>query len=391
MFKPILALVTAASLSVAVFAADSDLRSDHPDTYVVQKGDTLWDIAGRFLNHPWLWPEIWQANPQVENPHLIYPGDVLSLVYLDGRPIVRAGQQGGFGPRVRRSTEEAITTIPLSAVEPFLERMRLLTAEEADSLPYVLAIEEDRLRGQEGMLVYVRDLDAEVGARVVVLRPTQVYWEVPDRFPWESSPRHVEASDWENERGQTLGGWWDSVAVNRAYRRQTELLGHEVMEVAQGEVLRGGDPGTILVQYGDTEIKEGDLVVVGGALPFDLTFTPRPPPQVPENMRVIAVKGSMEFAGRNMVVALSKGARDGVENGQVYSVFNPGRIARDDTKYAENDLRTLFKPSRADVQLPEEFAGHVMIFRTFEKVSYGLVMDGIRPVRLYDILHEPVR
>jgi hypothetical protein len=390
MFKPILALVAAATLSVAVFAADSDLRSDHPDTYVVQKGDTLWDIAGRFLNHPWLWPEIWQANPQVENPHLIYPGDVLSLVYLDGRPLVQVGR-GDFGPRVRRSTEDAITTIPLSAVEPFLERMRMLDEDEVRRLPYVLAIEEDRLRGQEGMLVYVRGFDADVGTRVVVLRPTQVYRDVPDGFPWSSSPRHVEATDWEHHRGQTLGGWWDSHASLPGYKKHTEFLGYEVMEVAQGEVLRGGDPSTVLVQFGDAEIKEGDLVVAGGSMPFDLTFTPRPPPQVPENMRVIAIKGGMEFGGRNMVVALSKGARDGVENGQVYSVFNPGAIVRDDTEFSENDTRTLFKPSKADVQLPEEFAGHVMVFRTFEKVSYGLVMDGIRPVRIYDVLHEPVR
>jgi hypothetical protein len=390
MFKPILALVAAATLSVAVFAADSDLRSDHPDTYVVQKGDTLWDIAGRFLNHPWLWPEIWQANPQVENPHLIYPGDVLSLVYLDGRPIVQVGQ-GDFGPRVRRSTEEAITTIPLSAVEPFLERMRMLDEGEAKTLPYVLAIEEDRLRGSEGQLVYVRRLDAEVGTRVVVLRPTQTYWDVPDRFWGKDGPRHVEAFDWENDRGRTLGGWWDSVVFRHGTVRNGEFLGYEVMEVAQGEVLRGGDPSTVLVQFGDAEVREGDLVVVGGSMPFDLTFMPRPPEQVPDNMRVVAAKGGMEFSGRNMVVALSRGASDGVENGQVYSVFNQGAIVRDDTEYDENDARTLFRPSKADVQLPEEFAGHVMVFRTFDRISYGLVMDGIRPVRLGDTLHEPVR
>ncbi|HET7843536.1 MAG TPA: LysM peptidoglycan-binding domain-containing protein [Xanthomonadales bacterium] len=377
-------------MSVAVFAADGDLRNDHPDTYVVQKGDTLWDIAGRFLNHPWLWPEIWQANPQVQNPHLIYPGDVLSLVYLDGRPIVSV-QEGGFGPRIRREEREAINTIPLGEVEPFLEKVCILGEDEANSLPYVLAIEEDRLRGSEGQLVYVRGLDAPVGTRVVILRPQSVFYDVPDNFPWDSEPKHVERYDWHNERGHTLTGFWDNIAVNHWKHRKSEYLGHEAYEIAQGEVLRGGDPTTVLVQYGDQEVKESDLVVVGGIEPFDLTFMPRPPAQVPENMRVVALADALHAVGRHQVIALSKGGRDGVENGQVFSIFRPGAVVRDDTAFADDDLRTVFSDDKAHVQLPEEYVGHVMIFRTFEKMSYGLVMDGIRPVYLYDTLHEPVR
>jgi len=377
-------------LSVAVFAADSDLRNDHPDTYVVQKGDTLWDIAGRFLNHPWLWPEIWQANPQVQNPHLIYPGDVLSLVYLDGRPIV--GVQGGFGPRVRREGDEAINTIPLSRVEPFLQKMRMLSSEEAATLPYVLALEEDRLRGAEGQLAYVRGLDAPVGTRVTVLRPMHVYYDVPDHYSWGNNvEKHTEAYEWSNERGHTLTGFWDSISAEHWKHRKSDYLGHEAMEIAQGEVLRGGDPTTILVQYGDQEIKESDLVVVGGVQPFDLTFTPRPPPEVPANMRVVAFTDALNAVGPNQVVALSRGAADGVENGHVFSIFHPGEVVRDDTAYADDDVRTVFNKSKADVQLPEEFVGHVMIFRTFDRLSYGLVMEGIRPVHLYDTLHPPAK
>src|SRR6476469_10212048 len=92
-------VVAVALLTVTAYAAAVEVRGDHPDTYVVKRGDTLWDIAGRFLQKPWLWPEIWQANPQVKNPHLIYPGDVLSLHYVNGQPRIDVATDGG--PQVR--------------------------------------------------------------------------------------------------------------------------------------------------------------------------------------------------------------------------------------------------------------------------------------------------
>src|SRR5678816_4484726 len=136
-------IVVVALLTVATYAAAAEMRGDHPDTYVVQRGDTLWDIAGRFLKRPWLWPEIWQANPQVRNPHLIYPGDVLSLAYLD-RMAVQPGPRTG----------EPINAIPLADVEPFLKNLRVV--DRFDQMPYVVGLEGDRLRGSEGQVAYVK-------------------------------------------------------------------------------------------------------------------------------------------------------------------------------------------------------------------------------------------
>src|SRR5690554_3192725 len=151
MLKKLLAVSAAALLTFATYAVAVELRADHPDTYVVKKGDTLWGIAKRFLDQPWLWPEIWQANPQVENPHLIYPGDVLSLAYLN-RVTAEAG------PR----QVEPVTGVPLSEVEPFLKDLRVV--DQFEHLPHVVALEEGRLRTTQGQVAYVKGLpDSQPG------------------------------------------------------------------------------------------------------------------------------------------------------------------------------------------------------------------------------------
>src|SRR6478752_1865864 len=137
----ILKIAAVALLTIATCSAAVEMRGDHPDTYVVQRGDTLWDIAGRFLKRPWLWPEIWQANPQIRNPHLIYPGDVISLAYLD-RVAVAPGPRG----------DAPITGVPLAEVEPFLKDLRVV--DRVDDMPYVVGIEEDHLRAVGKQVVY---------------------------------------------------------------------------------------------------------------------------------------------------------------------------------------------------------------------------------------------
>ena len=160
MLKPIRTVLTAAFLTIATVGVAAEMQADHPDTYTVKRGDTLWDIAGTFLKRPWLWPEIWQANPQIKNPHLIYPGDVISLAYLD-----RVAVQPG--PR----EEAPITGVPLSDVEPFLKNLRVV--DEFEDLPYVVGLEEDRLRGAQGQVAYIRGLaDAQPGQRYAIVRPT---------------------------------------------------------------------------------------------------------------------------------------------------------------------------------------------------------------------------
>ncbi len=376
MFKRLLVPLVALLTFVAVHAAESVLRDDHPDQYVVQRGDTLWDIAARFLRAPWLWPEIWQANPQVANPHLIYPGDVLNLSYLDGRP-----QLTRDGPQIRESDEQAIPALPLSEIEPFLKRMRVLDGDAWKGLPYVVGLEENRLRTTESNYVYVRGLSAEPGERVAIVRPTLAYRDVR-----EYNPRRGEREDF------ARGTPWeaaDSIHAGEKTRRAEELLGYEVMEVAHAQVIRQGDPVTLLVDDADMEVRQGDLILPVDVAPFDLYFYPKAPETVPTGIEVMAVTDAFNAVGKYQVVAINRGASDGVEDGQVYSVFKPGERIRDTVRYPKaNPFRDLNRED-AHVTLPNEFAGHVMVFRVFDRISYGLVMEGQRPIQPRDRLAAP--
>ena len=166
MIRKTLALLAGMLVAVSAWAAGAQLRADHPDTYTVRRGDTLWDISAKFLSKPWLWPEIWQANPQVKNPHLIYPGDVLNLSFINGPHL-------GLAPRVH-AEEDAVPAIPLADLEMFLKELRVMDSEAVRSAPYVVGFEENRMRGTVGGNVYVRQLDAVPGQRWAVVRPSHV-------------------------------------------------------------------------------------------------------------------------------------------------------------------------------------------------------------------------
>lgn len=382
MLKKLLAVCAVALLTFGGGALAVDLRSDHPEEYVVQKGDTLWSIAGRFLREPWLWPEIWQANPQIENPHLIFPGDVISLAYLGGRPTLSVKK---LSPQIRREASGAVGALPLADIEGFLKKPRVFgSKEELESLPYVLAVEENRLRAVGQQVAYLRGADFRPGEEYAVLRPTvrfAVHPQPNTRFP------RLKRDPWTRAHGlepQTSGIQW---AYYAAIDNDFEVLGYEAMEIATGVITREGDPATLLIQDGSLEVKKGDVIVPVDRRPFDLSFQPRPPRSVPADLRVLAHTNASRWGGKNDVVALSAGSREGIQNGHVFSIYRPGDRVADEVAHPQ---RIVADRAGKKVQLPDEFVGHVMVFRTFEKVSYGLVMDGIRPVRLEDVLKAPV-
>jgi len=378
MLKPIRAAMTAALLIVATYGMAAEMRGDHPDTYVVKKGDTLWDIAGRFLEKPWLWPEIWQANPQVQNPHLIYPGDVLSLAYLDRVTVAEPG------PR----EVAPVTGVPLSEIEPFLKDLRVV--DQFDHLPYVVALEEGHIRASRGQVAYVKGLpDAQPGQRYQVVRPTQRYTRL-DRVAC-CDLFHKDDLDFRGKRTIDFEQFWTNAVVSD---NGHELLGYELMQQNTGTVTRGEVAGieatTLLLDDSGREVRVGDRLIPVEAQPYDLQFFPHAPSQQLEygRARVLAVADMLSTGGSRDVVALSVGARDGVDNGTVFSSWEIGDTVADRVENGPWD-RSEDTFGRADkVRLPDEFAGHMMVFRTFDKVSYALVMDSIRPTRVgYELKH----
>ena len=360
-------VVAAAMLTVAAYATAVEVNGGHPATYVVQKGDTLWDISARFLEKPWLWPEIWQANPQVANPHLIYPGDVLSLAYLDR--VVGSVQQG---PR----REAPINAIPLSEVEPFLKELSVV--DRIDHLPYVAGLEDDRLRATSGQLAYVRGLEqAQVGQRYAVVRPTVR----------NALPKPTEDLDPNGRVTPGSGNLWQSYSV--PVKRPAQQLGYELAKVNVGTVTRLATGTTDVVSValqasGDgREVRPGDRLVPVEATPYDLQFVPHiPAPGVDGlDVRVLAVTDMYLSGGPRDVIALSAGSVQGVDNGTVFSLWRQGSHVNHRMKYPGSSRMDASRVDGAGrLSLPDEYAAHAMVFRTFDNVSYALVMKGVKPV-----------
>ncbi len=395
MLKRSLSVLAGAALAVTGWLQAVELREDHPETYTVQQGDTLWEIARRFLKSPWQWPEIWQANPQIENPHRIYPGDVLSLVYIDGKPaLVTDSGPVRLGPEIREEPiGDAIQPIRLNDIRPFLEDPRVITEEQRRAAPYVVANEENKLMGGvRDRLVYVRQLgDIEPGTRLALARASIIYREVPANYPWSRGARKRTAEEFQHtfnisNRDVFRFFWRDWV-----YEHNSELLGYEYMQFGAVEVIRGGDPATVRVLGADHEVRPGDILLPVEANSFDLEFMPKPPATPPKDGRVIAMSETMYGSGFRQVVVINRGRREGVVNGEVYSVFQPGDKVRDTVRYPKEDHAFSFflRDKKTHVQLPSEFAANVMVFKAFETVSYALVMEGDRPVRAGAVLAMP--
>jgi hypothetical protein len=371
MLKKLLALTAGLLITCAAYAAGAQLRADHPHTYVVKKGDTLWGISARFLKKPWLWPEIWDVNQQVYNPHRIYPGDVLDLDVDKLRVVKR--------PAVEANP---IPTVPLSAIQPFLKDFRVLTAEQLRQTPYVVAVEENEPRATEGMNLYVRQLHGAVdGERYAIVRPTHVYREFND------DGRIDDIGHLANNNVDLATGPWQEDFRNDGHFGRGQEIATEVRVIGTARVLKVGDPATLLLTNARMEIRAGDRLMPVDDTPYDFTFYPHAARNVPANAQVMALSNDYDgisVEGPMDVIALNVGSADGIDNGATFAIYQPGDTVTDLVK--GSTTRRDFGPK---VQLPNEFVGHVMVFRTFDHISYGLVMDGIRPVRVRDPIEAP--
>lgn len=339
MRKTLLALLL---LVTAAVQAQVQLKDGHPDSYTVVKDDTLWDISGKFLSKPWKWPELWHANPQVANPHLIYPGDRLSLVYVDGQPRIMLNRGASRGtiklsPKSRSTPmAEAIPTIPLRAINSFLLSNRIVDSKaEFSEAPYVVAGNAERVVSGSGDRIYVRG-EVEDNAIYGLYRQGRSYLDPITQ----------------------------------------EFLGINADDIGSGEVVAvDGDVSTMQLTRTTQEVRIADRLFSTEERAINSTFVPSEP-NTEINGVILDVPRGVSQIGQFDVVTINKGARDGLLEGNVLAVYKTGETVRD-------------RMSGESVKIPDERSGLLMIFRTYDKLSYGLVLYASRQLAVMDKVQNP--
>jgi hypothetical protein len=321
------------------------LAEGHPDEYVVQPGDTLWDIASTFLRDPWYWPEIWYINPEVENPHLIYPGDVLALVTIDGQTRITAvrGSSYRLSPQARITPlSDAVTSIPYEEIAAFLSKGLVLEKDQIEGLPYIMGTRGNHLIAASGNDLYVRGgAPAAPGTRYSVVHIGE------------------ELIDPDDDR----------------------VVGYQGVYVGEGAMTRGGDPATVTLTDTNREALLGDRLLPE-SVDIPLNFFPKAPDSQIDGS-IISVVDGVSLIGQYHVVVMNRGARDGLAPGDVLTVFQQGQVVTD--RFGDGSM---FRRGEK-VKLPDEEAGTVMVFKVYDRIAYGLVMEATSDIHVYDAVRNP--
>ena len=392
-------------------AGEIELNPEHPDKYTVVEGDTLWGISARFLQKPWRWQEIWQVNPQIKNPHLIYPGDVVSLHYQDGQPVLtleRAGETSSgrnvkLSPTIRSSeNDKAISAIPIDAIQQFLKWPLIFEQDEMDDWPYIVSSYEGHLIASVNNTIYVRGVPDESETREYSI--------------YRKGPAYLNVKEDKDE--------------------EDEILGYEAIYVGQAIMQKKGDPASAVITSVDREVLTGDRLLPNSGQDINVEFTPSSTKtdvtgRILSVMTGISKLGGVAQIGQHQVVVLNVGENKGVEPGNVLGIFQdnlkvkdmigpnqPKKLAeqdadriefeREDSNFVDQELSKLVngirnmikkfdrkfpefanrKTKSETISLPQEYVGVVLVFRTFEKISYALVMEVNGPVHVLDTVRN---
>jgi hypothetical protein len=333
------------------------LSSEAPAEYLVKSGDTLWDISKVFLRDPWYWPEIWYVNSQIANPHLIYPGDLLKLTYVDGKPRLTVAQRGdptGSGkdaklrPQVRREgLSRAITSVPYEVIAGFAGRPTLLDKSQVKEAPYVVALRDGHLIGGMGNEIYAQGLSAAAAeSRYSVI--------------------HVDGELRDPE--------------------DNDLLGYTGVYVGSGPIAVPGKTAKLVLTDSTQEALQGDKLFPESTQ-INADFVPHAPDK-DVNAVIIGVRG-LSIMGPYQLIALNRGSKAGLEPGHVLAIQKRGETVRD--KYAKGglDAGDSFFARGKKVEMPTERIGVAMIYKTFDRMSYALVMEASRAVHEGDGATNP--
>lgn len=355
MNKRIITLLVLACLSLNVNADEIQLQKNYPERHVVVKGDTLWGISGRFLKDPWQWPKVWRMNrEQIKNPHLIYPGDVVVLDTSSGSPQLKLLRETvTLQPGIREEPleKEAIFSIAPNVIGPFLSQPLLIENGKLDSAPRIIASQDNRVVLSPGTRVYVNSINEGEGTHWNIYRPGEVLRD-PDT---------------------------------------NEVLGTEAIYLGDVNIARFGEPATGDIVRAKEEIFTKDRLVVSPD-EFKSNFIPHAPDTL-INGRIMRIYGGVGEGGPNSIVSINRGKNDGLEEGHVLAISRYGRIIKDPEYKKTDDQKTAtqtkydLKPGQ--VKLPNERVGLLMIFRTFDRVSYGLVMNTTGAIYTADSVQTP--
>ncbi len=384
MNKRIITLLVLACLSLNVNADEIQLQKNHPERHIVVKGDTLWGISGRFLKDPWQWPKVWRMNrEQIKNPHLIYPGDVVVLDTSSGSPqlkLLRETVTLEPGVRIEPLEKEAIFTIAPNIIGPFLSQPLLIENGKLDVAPRIIAGQENRVVLSPGTRVYINSIKEGEGTHWNIYRPGELLRD-PDT---------------------------------------SEVLGTEAIYLGDVDIARYGEPATGDIIRAKEEIFTKDRLVVSPD-EFKSSFVPHAP-DTQISGRIMRIYGGVAEAGPNTVVSINRGKNDGLEEGHVLAISRYGRVIKDpeykdsasnkvtpeDKKLKELnfDVKTdadgkkivnfekapvqsklVLRPG--EVKLPDERVGLMMVFRTFDRVSYALIMSTSDAIYTADSVHTP--
>lgn len=372
----LLFLLASALGSSQVLAQPAQIKSDAPDRYTVERGDTLWGISGRFLEKPWNWPQLWNMNrEQIRNPHRIYPGDVLVLDRASGSLRVLSGGTVRLSPGVRsEALARGIPSISPTAIDAFLTKPLVVTETELDAAPFVFATQEDRVALGAGNIAYIKGITKDKGTA----------WQIFRRGDKLLDP----------DSGETLG--------------------YVALYLGEARVREFGPVSTVEITKSTQEIYVNDrLIAVTKERPV-FAYVPRAP-ETKISGRVISTYEGLNETGPLSVVSLSKGAKDGIQVGHVLAIYRSQTAARYAMRLSplwgkvgptgDDGQRTYYgdkispretiplqmqKITPGEIgEIPDERYGLVMVFRTFDRASFGLVMQASRPVAVSDVIRNP--
>lgn len=325
------------------------LRSDSPEEYVVKRGDTLWDIAGHFLQQPARWIEIWDLNPQIDNPHLIYPGDIIQLSWVEGQPRLTVRRGGGYnrtpgpGGTVKLSPEiraeplpPAIPIIPVDAIKQFLGYPQVIERGELNQVPYVADFVGEHLIGGSRDQIYVHSITDSQTTTYKVVRPGKVFRD-----------------------GKTR-----------------EILGYEAVYIGDATLLKPGTMAKMELVRTNQEVMLRDRLLPTGETQSLRQIYPKAPKQT-INGKIISVADGVSQIGQYQVVVLDRGANDGLERGDILQIARGGQKIRDPMQ------------RNAFLTRPLESAGNLLVFQVYSRVSFALVMSATDALHVGDNFRNP--